>query len=299
MVATGEGLERLPEIPPAAEWVRYYRRRRHLEAFIIDSWFPAQEGSPKASAIWRTISRESYRLSKLGVEQRKAAISAALGDTSDDEVKKVWEESAAMWQAVIGDQEESTRREYMEDWDLDEDAKLATLVPSPEVQFLMRVVIPCWLLHGEEPGRLFHRARTGDLDALEKLLRLDKAVICDPMIANEFHQAATSSKQRARFRRLAAAYSKFPRKPTARRTKVALASLVSKFAQAIGVKLTAPELQSLFDAAAIATSRGKQRRDLDLNGEPETFSREVRMDRKRWKILPEKNSGETTPGEQG
>jgi hypothetical protein len=43
---------------------------------------------------------------------------------------------------------------------------------AAENQFFMRVWLPCWMLYGEHPPRLMRRARQGDMNALQDLLRL-------------------------------------------------------------------------------------------------------------------------------
>jgi len=42
---------------------------------------------------------------------------------------------------------------------------------NPEFLFFLRVTSPCWLLYGDYPARMLRKARNGDMDALEKLLR--------------------------------------------------------------------------------------------------------------------------------
>ena len=42
---------------------------------------------------------------------------------------------------------------------------------DPEFLFFLRVTSPCWLLYGDYPARMLRKARNGDMDALEKLLR--------------------------------------------------------------------------------------------------------------------------------
>lgn len=64
--------------------------------------------------------------------------------------------------------------------DPDEEAMTDMLMASPSGQFFMRVWWPCWILYREYPPRLLRSARLGNLDSLDRLLRLDKRAIADP-----------------------------------------------------------------------------------------------------------------------
>lgn len=52
----------------------------------------------------------------------------------------------------------------------------------PEFVFFFSVVMPCLLLHQEWPWDVFERARHGDIDAIERLLRIDPDVDSDDEI---------------------------------------------------------------------------------------------------------------------
>ncbi len=68
-------------------------------------------------------------------------------------------------------------RQGFEDNDFD-----MTVLESDEVQFFLRVWWPCWTVYGEGAGTLFELARTGDVAALEKLVRIDKRILQIPRI---------------------------------------------------------------------------------------------------------------------
>ena len=53
---------------------------------------------------------------------------------------------------------------------------------TPEFFFFLRVFIPCWLLYGKFPSQLLRQARQGNITALDKLIRLDNAIIFDRKI---------------------------------------------------------------------------------------------------------------------
>jgi hypothetical protein len=65
-------------------------------------------------------------------------------------------------------------------------------VRQPEIQFFMRVWFPCVIAYGQWPTRLFASARRGNVDALYKLLRIDKSILADPFIAKSTTRARES-----------------------------------------------------------------------------------------------------------
>jgi hypothetical protein len=156
-------------------------------------------------------------------------------------------------------------------------------VRQPEVQFFMRVWFPCLIAYGQWPTRLLASARRGNLDALYKLLRIDKSILADPFIADHLHQAYASGRKGA-FGKLAVAVKGPAKKMKRRQVKVRLASLISLLAKIFGTTVTAPEIQELFDAVAAAKRKNSTRVDVELP-DPETFSREVRLTRAVWGIF--------------
>jgi hypothetical protein len=75
----------------------------------------------------------------------------------------------------------------------------------PEVQFALWVWLPCWYETRRAPVQLLRDARQGDMDALETLLRIDKAVVHDSRISAHVHRAEMTNPPR--FERLAKAIS--------------------------------------------------------------------------------------------
>ena len=160
--------------------------------------------------------------------------------------------------------------------DLADDAAMRSMVGTPEYQFLLRVWMPCRIEYRTYPGLLLRRARLGEIDALEKLLRLDKAVIHDPRIANEIHQAF-HTRGRKRFDRLAKAISGRVLGQTSKaKVKRGLAGMIGDFAQRIKHPLTEPDIRRLFDI--VARQRGHLR-DQHLPARSETLAQSMRRDR--------------------
>ncbi|MDH5524734.1 MAG: hypothetical protein OEY01_12175 [Desulfobulbaceae bacterium] len=67
----------------------------------------------------------------------------------------------------------------------------------PEFLFYFRIIMPCMLLYGTHPTQLLRKARLGDLESIDILLRLDKSLIGDPKILSIFYRASLSRNKRS------------------------------------------------------------------------------------------------------
>jgi hypothetical protein len=149
-----------------------------------------------------------------------------------------------------------------------------------ESSFYFLVNIPCWLLYRESPTHLYRKARTGDVDALEKLLRLDALMIHDPLIGKQIQKLRFNRKTSA-YRILLEAPLKSPKaKITRKKMKYAMAGFVSALSVIIKQPLTEPEIRSLFDA--VSQDAGKGAIDTDLPDSPESFYMAIKRDRDFW-----------------
>jgi hypothetical protein len=151
--------------------------------------------------------------------------------------------------------------------------------------FFYRVCIPCWLLYRQFPPTLLRSARTGNIDSIEKLLRLDSSTIHDPKIAEIYHQEQ-SKKNKSVYDLMAQSLDKSPRaKITLQKIKMNFAGLLSAYSSAFGQRLTEPEIRALFDA--ISRDSGKGDIDTDLPDGSEVFSKAIQRERKFWSIIPQ------------
>jgi hypothetical protein len=149
-----------------------------------------------------------------------------------------------------------------------------------ESSFFFLVHIPCWLLYRDSPTCLYRKGRTGDIDALEKLLRLDALMIHDPLIGKEIQKLRFNRKTSA-YRTLLEAPLKSPKaKITRKKMKYSTAGIISALSSIIKQPLTEPEIRSLFDAVAQDAGRGPI--DIDLADSPESFYMAIKRDRDFW-----------------
>jgi hypothetical protein len=149
-----------------------------------------------------------------------------------------------------------------------------------ELQFFIRVLIPCWITAKALPAQLLRKARQGDLEALDWLLRIDKSVIHDPKIS-EIIRTDSNNPRRARFNRIAKSFSSFIPQLKKSKIKLGLLSFLSAAFSEFG-GIDAPELRKLFDEFANSRSDGKTLTDPDLPAGLEAFSKAIRRGRREW-----------------
>jgi hypothetical protein len=153
---------------------------------------------------------------------------------------------------------------------------LDAFAASAEGWFFLRVWMPCWVHHRTTPGHLLRRARGGDLDALDALIRLDKAVLADPWIGRHVHRMTHGANRSDRVRLLNALGGTPKGKMDSKRIKLALAGLMSQAAALGGVPLSAGQIHEVF--ASVSRARGGNRPDGDLPF-GDAFAKAVRRNR--------------------
>ena len=150
---------------------------------------------------------------------------------------------------------------------------------SDEGFFSFRIFLPCWLHFFEYPTSLFRRARLGDLDALDKLLRIDKRVIADTKISRHIATHGIDP-QSPEFRQLVNAIEGAPRKLSVTKVKTFLAAFLYGLSKHLGSPMTYPQIQDLFDQSA--QERGLGLTDPDLEMAPHSFEKAVRRNLSFW-----------------
>lgn len=119
-----------------------------------------------------------------------------------------------------------------------------------ESSFFVLVTVPCWLVYRTSPTRLYRKARQGDFTSLKKLLNLDPLMLHDPTIGKRI--------QALRFKNRTSKYKELLEAPlkdhhlnvTSLQMKYAIGGLLSAFAAVLKQKLSAPDIQRLFNAVA-------------------------------------------------
>ena len=169
----------------------------------------------------------------------------------------------------------SEQPEYFDDIDKD---KLLDLVAQPEFLFIFKIIIPSFLFYGEHPAKLYRKARQGDVESLDKILRLDKGAVCCKRINKHFYSPTDSCE----LKKLTLALHRQPKgKISYQKAKFLIAGFISFLSEILGHRLSAPEIQDLFNAYAV-DSGYDDLIDADLPPSPEGFAKAIQRERSFW-----------------
>jgi hypothetical protein len=115
--------------------------------------------------------------------------------------------------------------------------------------FLNRVWLPCYYYYGDIPQNLYKKAINGDFKSFCNLLRIDKLIIKDKKLFEMFQKVSldTDSEQ---FKTISRVFGASVKINSRKKIKEIKASIISASSETYGTKLTAPEIQSLFDHVA-------------------------------------------------
>lgn len=267
--------ERFPEPCDLNIWLGFYRNHRLvmnvLGAMALDTSqlaqvLPTSKDFGQQSAAKTTDVLDEYR--RFGSMSPAEQVAAIQNMTPQQQVGlQLWGKSIA-WLPAEPWVQELLKLQANQPEDTDD----ATMTIPPELIFLATVWLPCLVLYRTHPGQLLHRARSGDTDALDDLLRLDKSVLGDTKIADHWHQAMRG-KSRGMANRLLRAVTGSPRnKLTGKRLREAMAGFMKQTALGFGTTLTEPEIRGLFDAVSKVKH---QRIDTQLPTSPEALSKAI------------------------
>jgi hypothetical protein len=160
-------------------------------------------------------------------------------------------------------------------------------IDKPEMRFLFQVFLPCFLLYKHYPVIMLREARKGNIEYIEKLIRLDDSIIHDKKISEYLHNKKDNKKIKER---IASALSTgINEKVTRKKLKMNLAGLISFFTTLIGRQLNESDIRDLFDAIA-KDNRGEYEIDTDLPPSPEAFYKAIQRERQIWVNVFNNNS---------
>jgi hypothetical protein len=285
MLKSGELIENILYLPPIDQWLNLYRNHRKLHKGITGAIRALGSKMSEIVDFYEFILEGFNQVKRMTPEEMRSEIEKRspeeLQQTMDD-VRETTRKLEAGIMALYRDDD----FEIMSVDQNEEKKRARKFIHTPEIIFYFRVWIPCFVLYGTYPPYLLQKARHGDDDAIEKLLRLDKSVIDDPRIKEIFHQSAVS-KKRSKFDLMSKAIQKAPKiRIEIQTVKYTLAGFISVASIALGQRLTAVEIHGLFDA--IARDSGKGIIDDDLVVSPETFEKAIQRARQFWQVFPTK-----------
>lgn len=256
--------------PPLDEWLSLYRQHRRIYQELFEAIHPDIAMEYSTNEL-----RDSLQeISKLTAEELKEELKSATEEELETIARPFIRQSLPTdpnkLQAYIDSfDEEGT----MSEEDLD------NLLDSTVGQFFFRLWLPCWIMHRDVPANILRKARTGDDKSLDQILRLDKSVTHDPVIAERFHQAMHGGTQRERDLIMNALAGKPKGKLDKRILKYGLSGMISQLAKESKTSITAPEITKLFDTVAQLQHGHLQDTDIPAG---EAFTRTISRNNKNW-----------------
>lgn len=250
---------------PLDEWVHYYRRPRDFFGFMIAGGlkYGGTVGMLAGNFYYLLQSHPAFRL-KNQLDPPPLHTSFTLDELQSIHIQYI--------------------REDIENQPIEEEVKqtLKEVILTKEFLFLIQIIFRSWLLYGEAPILIYKKATHGEHQALERLLRLDKLQIQNPRINRWLYRLARDEKDQYQLAALLTAF----RDPThpkiaLRKVKYLMAGLISVGSELLGERLSAPEIQNLFDAVNIDLGIDTLR-DHDLPSAPESFAKAIQREREFW-----------------
>jgi hypothetical protein len=149
-----------------------------------------------------------------------------------------------------------------------------------ETSFYVFVVVPCWALYRTSPTMLYRKARLGDFEAMEKLLRLDQLMLHDPAIGSKIIKRRFEHSTND-YRRLISFALESPKRKTSRvNILLSIAGFIYAFSQIFQQPLTSHDIVELFKAVDEDT-KSKLREELPKDYD--NLRRNLESDRNLWR----------------
>lgn len=275
-VKKGKRIEGEIPLPSLKTWLKLYNNPKKIGKVLLDALRTGNDNNAMGADIFEKLISGAKQLQKVTIEQFKAEWEKI----PSDEREKIYDEGYKTLEGYkeyfiadfTNENHEETSKEFLK------------YLTKPEIIFFIRVLAPCFNLYGIYPVDLLRKARQGEDDALEKLIRLDKSAIFDPKISEIIHQAQ-AMKIQERMSMIKKAFNSSPSKKTdIKKIKCNLGGLISYFSKAMGQQIAAADINRLYDA--LARDMGIDEVDPDL-GEmsPEVFEKAIQRARKMWHVI--------------
>jgi len=285
LLKIGERIKGYHKLPSSKEWLRFYKNHRILNEYLIKTFKKFGEIAEIGTELAELLASNRKKRRQLGSAKFNKKIKEELEKLDPGEMQQLVSEIKNFWEYIYKLSLDDIKSDINNNYDDDFTKKFKDALKDYEMLFFIWVWTPCWLLYGEFPPTLLRSARLGNIESLEKLIRLDSSVIYDPKIAEFLHQAKVK-KPKTTYELLVRAQLKGPKtKITLQKIKMNFAGFTSAVSSALGHRLSEPEVRSLFDA--VAQDIGKGDIDTDIPDSPEAFAKAIQRERQFWSIIPQ------------
>jgi hypothetical protein len=272
----------IPALPAMRQWIAMYRCHRVMQnslaaGFGLAADIEATEVSDDLRSVSRMSSEEIEKeISELPAEEQTDMIRPLIGIPfpPDDVTLRL------LLDEIDADKEPG---------DIEEERLFDELITSAAGQYFFRVWWPSLVLYREYAPNLLRSARLGNLDALDRLLRLDKYILHDPGVARVFVEVMSCGRPCDKTRIANATKGRPTVKLTEANIRAGLGALISQFAHLFHSKVTAPEIQALFDG--IERIRSGNQVDTKIEATGDAWSKAIQR-AKTWPSLPTSPPGQ-------
>lgn len=263
-------------LPSLKRWLKLYHNPKRVGRVLREAIRNIDDNYEKLVNIMEELMSGAKQLQKMTAEQ----INDVWAKLLPDERKKIIEENLGK----IEEYKDCLIDDFIVEPTEEQKIAFRRNLTKPEIIFFFRVMAPCLSLYGEYPIDLLRKARQGDEDALEKLIKLDKSAIFDTKISEIVHQAQ-AMKKRGKLSMIKKAFNSSPRVKTDMKTiKCSLGGLISHISIAMKQKIPAVEIGYLYNA--LAHDMGIDYVDPDLGDmTPENFGKAIQRARIFWQAL--------------
>ncbi|MBN2129813.1 MAG: hypothetical protein JW741_09965 [Sedimentisphaerales bacterium] len=158
-----------------------------------------------------------------------------------------------------------------------------------ECIFFFRVWVACWLVQKEPFWPLYKRARHGDIEAIEKLVLVDRNVLCERRIAKLWAEISEDNESEE-FERIHRTLAKRPHlvRYEMREAKLDVAGLIARMSEAKGHSLNPSQIGELFNALArdLAPEDQHVHKDPDIHRKSDQWRKAVNRRKSEWSESP-------------
>ena len=265
------------------QWLNLYRDHRKLYKGVTEALRNLDKESSDAVDFYEFVINSFNESKKMEMEEKRKALESLSQEELENTFIVVKESVRELEDWVIKLFRNNENEESKELTEKEIKKRAEKFFQKQEIIFFLRLYIPCVLIYGIYPVKLLWKARKGDEDATEKLLRLDKMIIYDSKIKQIIWQTQSEEK-RIKFDSMIKSIRREPKiRLEIQKVKYSLAALISIISTAIRQDFSAPDIQKLFDA--IARDKNEENICDEDIAAGETFEKAIQRYKKFWQII--------------
>lgn len=271
------------------EYTKQRRIFKHQFPFPhLPSWFAMYRSHRKPLSFLKTLFTEFSQFSPDSIEFGQNALDGIqeVARNKQPETIHITPEQHAQFEAVKQTILAESLQEIKDDLsskpvDTEQKTAFSSILSDDTLSgsFFMLVYVPCWLIYRTSPTRLYRKARQGNFESLEKLLSLDPLMLHDPVIGKRIQEFRLNRKLSKYEKLLEATWKDHQLHVTPQQMKYAAGGLLSGLASTLKYKLTAPEIQRLFNIVEYEFSGNLDDPDLAVGS---SFARSIYRHREEW-----------------